>query len=283
MSHASILPATCRFASASLLLLAAGGAASHEAEARYLGNEGVLVAAGEQKVLFDAFFSDDYGEYVLVDADTRAALNAGRPPYDGVDAVFVSHVHGDHFSPAPMLAYLRERPRARVFAPAQVVDVLQAEAGDDAALLSRVTAFDLAPGDPAAMASIAGFRFAVVAIPHAGGAQTADIQNLAFRVSLAPGPTVIHLGDAGADPDEFARQADFWSGKPVDLVLPPFWLFTDPIGRELLERHFPGSHAVGIHVPAEAAGDGAAWREHFDADLFADPGETRAIDHHHDQ
>ena len=73
---------------------------------RHTTNEGILVSACGSKILFDAFYEDSYGQYLLVPDEIRAALMSGEPPYDDIDAVFVSHVHGDHFSPAPTLAYL---------------------------------------------------------------------------------------------------------------------------------------------------------------------------------
>ena len=57
--------------------------------ARYLGNEGVLVTLGEVKVLFDAFYADSYGSYVLVSESDREKLMNDKPPFDGIDAIFV--------------------------------------------------------------------------------------------------------------------------------------------------------------------------------------------------
>ena len=74
------------------------------AGARFLANEAVLISHGDLKVLFDAFYSSSFGTLLLVPEPTVHALMAGEPPYDGIDALFVSHVHGDHFTAAPTLA-----------------------------------------------------------------------------------------------------------------------------------------------------------------------------------
>ena len=49
---------------AGLLLLA--DAWAHDSQALYLGNEGVLITHGDDKVLFDAFYAEAHGLYVLV-------------------------------------------------------------------------------------------------------------------------------------------------------------------------------------------------------------------------
>ena len=108
--------------------------------AHYLANAGVLVARGETKVVFDPLFRNDYGRFRLVPQALERALFDGTPPMDGIDAVFVSHLHGDHFTAAPTLAYLRAQPAVRLYAPSQVIAALRA-----AAVLS--------PGSPSPRAS----------------------------------------------------------------------------------------------------------------------------------
>ena len=250
----------------------------HEAQAQYLGNEGVLITHGDDKVLFDAFYAKTHGLYVLVPEAVRADLIAGRPPYDGIDALFISHVHGDHFSPEPTLAYLRAQPQVRLFASRQVIDVLTAMAGDeDGPLLERLTAFDVKPGDPPETARVGDIHLDVAAIPHSGGARMAHIRNLAFRATLGDWPTVLHLGDAATDEAHFAPLQSHWDAKHTDTAFPPYWFLGDEEGREILKTRIKADQVIGIHVPAKAIGHGDGWREQAGGDLFTDPGETRRI------
>jgi len=153
------------------LIAIAGVAYAHEPNpsvqngaARYLANEGVLVELGDTKILFDAFFSNSYGNYALVPAAKVAALHAGSAPYDGIDALFISHAHGDHFSPAPTLAYMRAQPTVLLFGPAEAVSALQALLPADDPLAKRLTAFTLNPRDAAVTLSVADIDIEVVAI-----------------------------------------------------------------------------------------------------------------------
>jgi L-ascorbate metabolism protein UlaG (beta-lactamase superfamily) len=252
----------------------------HDAESRYLGNEGVLVSSGETKVMFDAFYNDSYGQYVLVSDDTRDRMMAAEAPFDGVDALVVSHVHGDHFSAEPTLAYLRANPAVQFFGPMQAVEALKAIAAEsDASLLARLNGVDLSPGQSPAAIRRPGLLVEAVAIPHSGGAQMAHIDNLAFRVTLGMSPTVLHLGDAGTVDADFAAQQSFWDQRRPDAAYPPFWFYLDEAGRQILESRIQAAQVIGIHVPARAAGEGDGWREQMKGDLFTDPGETRAMPH----
>ena len=253
-------------------------AEAHDARAKYIGNEGVLVTSGETKVLFDAFYANSYGEYVLVAEPVSQAILDGQPPYDGIDALMVSHAHGDHFTAQPTLDYLRAQPLVVFIGPGQAVDALKAIAKpEDSTLIDRLVSFDLKPGQPPASFEGSGYSVAAVAIPHSGGASTADIDNLAFRVTLDQTPTVLHLGDATTDDDEFARQQTFWDARKIDTAFPPFWFYLERGGRVVLDQRIRAAQVIGIHVPAEAIGKGPAWRERMKGDLFTDPGEERII------
>ena len=249
-------------------------------EARYLGNEGIMVALAGHKVLVDAFYAQSFSTYPLVPEHLVTDMISGRPPFDNVAAVLVSHVHGDHFSPAPMLAYLRAQPQVRVFCPQQVFDKLQ-QAGAGLDILERVTAIDLAPGDAPEQLHSGDLEIDVVALPHAGGARMADVRNLSFRVTLGNRHTFVHLGDAAVDRPAFARHQLFWAARRVDTAFPPYWFVDDETGLRLLQDYLAPGQTIGIHVPAAAAGQGDAWRDQLGADLFTDPGEFRRLEHRH--
>jgi hypothetical protein len=58
--------------------------------AHYMANEGLMVVNGDTKVVFDPLFRNSYGQYQLLPKSMEDALFAGEPPFDGIDAVFVS-------------------------------------------------------------------------------------------------------------------------------------------------------------------------------------------------
>lgn len=265
------------------LVTASGHCDGHEqptGEARYLGNEGVMVAVAGHKVLVDAFYAQSFSTYSLVPEHLVTDMMSGRPPFDDVAAVFVSHVHGDHFSPAPLLAYLRAQTQVQIFCPEQVLDKL-VQAGAGADILDRVTAIDLKPGDVPEQLRSGDLEIAVVALPHAGGARMADVRNLSFRVTLGDTHTFVHLGDAAIDQPAFARLESFWADRQVDTAFTPYWFLGDETGLRLLRDYLAPGRVVGIHVPAAAAGQGDAWRAQLGADLFTDPGEFRRLEHQH--
>lgn len=262
--------------------LSHSSAAGHESGARatYLANEGLMVAHGETKVLFDPLFNERFGQYRLVPESMRRALLAGDPPWDGVDAVFISHYHDDHFSPRDMLEFLRVREDVHLYAPEQAIAALREAAGaEDEGLSGKLHAIALEHGDEPQQIAIPGLLIEAVRIPHSGWPTRATgVENIAWRVTLNDRTTVLHLGDADTKDLHFEQHGEHWAKRRPHMVFPPYWYFLSQGGLEVLRERLRPVHAVGIHVPVTVP-ENAAGREEAlqDADLFIRPGETRAI------
>ena len=97
-----------------------------------------------------------------------AQMMKGEGPYAGIDAVFISHAHSDHFSAIAMMAYLTANPEVRLVAPKQALEMMQADANWDAALQARMTILDMEAGDEAEAIKVGDITATAVRIPHAG-------------------------------------------------------------------------------------------------------------------
>ena len=255
-------------------------AQAHElsAEATYLGNEGVLVARGDTKVLFDAFYTNSYGQYTLVPDEIADAILAGDPPYDGITAIFVSHVHGDHFSAEPAVTYLRAHPEVQLYATKQVREaILEFGIVEDDELLSRLHTYALEPTDDPIEVNLDDLLIEAVAIPHSGGERMADINNFAWRVTLDGLTTAIHLGDSGTVEADFERHRPFFSKRTHHAAFVPYWMYLNAEGLSIIGKHINAEQTIGVHVPSRTIGNGDQTREQLGGDAFTDPGETRQI------
>lgn len=264
-------------------LLATVGASAHahdvDASAQYIANEGVMVESGDVKILFDPIFDNGFGTFPLVSEDVRETLMSGAAPFDGVDAVFVSHAHADHFAAADMIDYLSSNPAVRLIAPPQALEQMREDDGWDDALLSRIIAqpldlnasmdhiFDFGDADSGHPVGVTRLR-----VPHIGGAMHEAVENMIYRVTLGPGATVMHLGDADADQTVFAAQSAIFGAVRTDMAFVPFWFVTAP-GDDETRAWLNAAHTVGIHVPIDVPDDLAT----SGADYFSIPGERRDL------
>lgn len=256
---------------------------AHDATATYIANEGVLVVDGEMKILFDPLFHESIGRYLTPSEEQRAAILAGKAPYDGVDVMFVSHAHSDHFAADDANAWMKKNRKARLVAPQQAVDAMREDAGWRETFSERMIPIGLAFGDEAfqiAMSLPDGLLQAdAVRIPHAGWPGRADIQNIVYRVSLSAHATVMHMGDADPNDDHYAPYDDVWAARRTDLAFPPYWFFASAETHAILKERLNVATSVGVHVPARTPPGLEAAKRRHGIDFFSEPGETRPINH----
>ena len=261
-----------------LLTLAAtaGPARAHDPEARYLGNEGVLVTRGETKVLFDAFYAESFGgQYTLVPTALEQAMMAGTAPFDGVDAVFVSHIHPDHFNSRKMIAYLRANPEVRLYAGLDVIGAIYAaDVSVSDPLAKRLIMMRERPGDMPRPISIGGLDIEAFAIPHNGNG---PMPHYAFRVTLEKDTTVMHLGDADAAESHYLPYTAALQARRTDTAFVPTWILTSDSGRRVLQQIIRPAQSIAIHADDKHRASAPALKTELGADAFVEPGETRAI------
>ncbi|MFK7865775.1 MAG: MBL fold metallo-hydrolase [Pseudohongiellaceae bacterium] len=251
-----------------------------EPVAHYLANEALMVVNGDTKIMFDPIYKNSYDNYVLVPPEMEAAMFAGTPPYDGLDAIFISHYHGDHFTPEDALRFLKARDSVEMYAPSQAVIALRAIATDsDQTVFSRVHSVTLEYKDAPVSLEVDNLTIDAVRIPHSGWPTgRLDVANIVWRVTLDDETTVVHLGDADANDVHFALDPEFWSRKQSDMAFPPYWFFASQQGLDVLNNRIEATENVGIHVPAAMSNDASQRPPALrNVDLFTIPGETRAI------
>ena len=271
-----------RFAVAVLVFFFSLPAAADEARATYLANEGVLVQHGETSILFDPLFDNSYNRYELVPGEMKRAMVTGEAPFDSIDAVFVSHYHGDHFAALDMIGFMKRHPAVKLYAPGQAVEAMR-EIADLAEIDDRVVSIRLEVGETPLTFDEGTLRIGVARIPHSGWPTgMTHVENLAFRVTLDGISTVLHLGDADPRDNHFAANADYWAGESIHLALPPYWYFLAPGGETVLGGRLQPAASVGVHVPTDMPDDPASRPPEFVGyDLFTSPGESRVIPHQH--
>lgn len=254
--------------------------ATTDASVQYLANEGLMVVDGDTKVLFDPLFRNSFGHYQLLPKSMEEALFGGVSPFDGIDAVFISHHHADHFSAADILRLLKLQPGIHLYAPAQAVAGLRQVAGaQDQSVFERVTAVDLAYKDEPVRLKMEGLVIEAVRLPHSGWPTARlEVENISWRVTLNETTTVLHLGDADPNDVHFERDAAYWDKNHPHMAFPPYWFFSSAGGRQILKNRLKPDHSVGVHVPTSIPADHARRPPELRGyDLFTKPGEIRVI------
>lgn len=259
------------------------------AYAEYIANEGVLVVDGDTKILFDPLFHNSFGQYRVPSEEQRIAILKGTAPFDGVDMLFISHAHGDHFADEDVLVWLNNHPDSTLVAPQQAVDNLKKSESWKDVYNDRIIAIAMELGEDAkrmkikrvlddnGVRSTTSLEIDAVRIPHAGWPGRASVQNIVYRVTLGDDTTVMHLGDADPNDEHYAPYEDLWAKRDTDLGFPPYWFFSSPETHNILKERLRIKEAIGIHVPVNVPPGLNEAREKHGIGFFSEPGEWHPI------
>lgn len=250
-----------------------------EATATYLANEGVMISAGNVKVLFDPFFHNDYGTYQLVPEKIINSIMSNIAPYNDISAIFVSHAHGDHFAEDDMLTYMLTHKKVELVAPTQAIVEMQKLDGFKQ-IEKRITRIELAYKQQPTSFMVKGIKVDAVRIPHAGWPGRAEISNIVYRVTLPAvaehdALTFIHMGDADPNDSHFRPLAEFWSVQKSTIAFPPYWFFLSATGNYILDYRINAETSIGVHVPKNVPAPLIMSKKPY----FSQPGEVIKLQH----
>lgn len=240
-------------------------------EALYLANEGVLIAQGDTKIVFDPLFGNTYDTYQAVPDVLRSALLRAAPPFDNIQALFVSHSHGDHFSAEDVTVFLAAHPEAVVVAPSQAIEQLRAT--NKIQSPERLIQIELDYNADPLTLSVGPLTVEAFRVAHAGGIERRAIQNIVYRVRLPEDGVVMHMGDADPAPAHYQPHAEQWRATPTDVAFPPYWFFRESATSTFLATQLNARRSIGVHVPDDVP---AQLRE-SGIDFFSKTGESRTI------
>ena len=243
-------------------------------EIRYIANEGVLISSHNKRVLIDGLHRKYRDAYAFLPDAEREKVESATPPFEKIDLILVSHMHGDHFHPEAVGRYLTANQSTLLATSQQVVDLVAKGFPGYRAIKQRITpvTYQLKSRQPM---NLAGIDVEFLGVGHGSG-RHATIQNLGHVISLG-GKKFLHVGDSEISPEIF--DAFDLEQQSIDIALLPYWFLTNKEGQELVERYIKPKQIFALHVgPGEIETIRRQVNERFsDAIVFTTMLEKRAL------
>ncbi|MGI9543064.1 MAG: MBL fold metallo-hydrolase [Cyclobacteriaceae bacterium] len=230
----------------------------------YIGNMGVLLESGDQKVLIDGLHTF-YKKAYQPPPDTLVdQLIIGD-----VGLVLNTHVHGDHFSPTLTRLYLEQNPKGFFVGSVQARDSILTQT-DKA--IDRI----LAPqpeGRVGTIVEVPDYEVTAYAITHSNPRRHRVIQNIGYVIEIN-NKKILHIGDADINPRMF-HEIDFYS-QNIDVAILPDWFLYGDYGPEIVEKFIGPKDVIATHIsPGDELGVGPKILKVFpDTILFSKVGQT---------
>ena len=228
----------------SLLLILFCSALQADITLTKLANEGVIISAGETRIMIDGMVVEPYSVYGGLPADAEAQFREARGEFAGIDLALVSHRHHEHNQPEFACAFLQTSPATELYTSAQVIGLIREKCRSFISGNPRVHTIDPQYGAPH-LIEISDARVTAFPLSH-GTRKRARIQNFGHLVEI-DGMKVLHIGDAAMQVDEFER-AGLRQVK-LDIALIPFLYFQPGPGAAIVDRYLNARLKIAMHIP----------------------------------
>ncbi len=235
-------------------------------EVQYIANEGVLITGGGKRVLIDGLHRKYGDAYAYLPDREREKIEAARQPFDSVDLILVSHMHGDHFHPESVGSHLRSNRKAVLATSQQIIDEIAGKFADYAAVKDRITPLKFTFRERFTK-RLAGIGVEFLGLGHGSG-RHASIQNFGHVFSVG-GKRFLHIGDAPTSVELFDH---FDLEKlSIDIAFMPAWFLNYDEGKAIIRDHIKPKHIIAVHVgPTEGESLKKAIAKDFPtADVFS--------------
>jgi L-ascorbate metabolism protein UlaG (beta-lactamase superfamily) len=230
-----------------------------EIQITYIANEGVLIKTKNRQILIDGLHRKYKDAYAFPPDDLREKLEGALSPYNAIDLVLVSHLHGDHFHPLSVGEYLKNNPKSILASSAQVIGEIKKDFSEYKKIKPQIR--EISHEWKKSSAEIFdGIRVKFLGLRHANE-NYKWIQNFGHLIE-ADGKKFLHLGDADMTDENFS---EFKLNKEkIDVAFIPYWFLLSQNGRDLVEKQFAPKHIIAIHVsPNEGAEVSENLKKHY--------------------
>ena len=109
-----------------------------ELKVTYLANCGFLYQSDKSKVLVDPF-GTDYGDFFYLPSnETQMNIIQKNVPFNGIDLLLITHIHGDHFTAKLTENFLLNNNKVKMICPPQISEQMKDSCSNFAKIESQI-------------------------------------------------------------------------------------------------------------------------------------------------
>lgn len=220
---------------------------SQSVDVTYIANAGVMVSHAENTILIDVFNTHGNPYYLRIPENILQNIEAAKPPFSRINAVFVTHLHADHYDGRAIKRLLKNSPETVLVAPRQLcLNFINTLSLNFYEMHKRQIHAVWQGFSNAAHDSVGTMQITVLGLHH-GSKKYLEIQNAGLLLNM-DGIKILHIGDAEATSSNF--KPFHLRREQIDLAFIPYWfLIYTRHNRQIVDNYIHPKQIVVIHIP----------------------------------
>jgi len=175
-----------------------------ELKITYIANCGFLYEGDKSKVLIDPFGTEYGNFFYLPSNETKGNIIKGNTPFNNIDLLLITHIHGDHFNAKLTESFLLNNKKAKVICPSQVYRQMKDSCKSFTLIKSQIISPELSINESKKI-KIKGISVTVIQMQHGANRSLVGVSYLDYTdyektenfgyVIYFDKKTVFHQGD----------------------------------------------------------------------------------------
>jgi L-ascorbate metabolism protein UlaG (beta-lactamase superfamily) len=230
-----------------------------EVKITYIANEGVLIKTKNKQILIDGLHRKYRDAYAFPPDELRSKLEGALRPYNKIDLLLVSHLHGDHFHPLSVGEHLKNNPNSILASSPQIVGEIKKEFSDYKKITPQITEISH-QWKKSVQKDFDGIKVKFLGLQH-GSERFKWIENLGHLIEV-DGKKFLHIGDADMTDENFSVYK--LNEENIDVAILPYWFLHSEEGRGLVKKQFNPKQIIAVHIsPNDAEEVSKTLRKHY--------------------
>lgn len=218
----------------------------------YLANCGYLYESDMEKVIIDPFGTEFGNFFYLPSAKTRTDIVQGNKPFENIDLLLITHIHGDHFNALLAEKFLLMNPKTKMICPPQVYKQMRDSCIDIARINSQIISpkIDI---NASKKITVNGIKIMAIRMQHGTdrsleGIDSKDYteyektENFGYVINIE-NHNIFHQGDACL---KINREALKRINRPVDIAYLSYFDW-DSISLNILKEEIKAKSVIFMH------------------------------------
>ncbi len=229
----------------SVLLFQSDFLHAQKVEIQYLANQGVLITSGNTQILIDAVFKREFEHLDVLPETELTKIENAESPYDQVDLILATHVHGDHFSADITGKHLMRNKKAIFLGPKETVDNLEENFEGFESISSRVRS-ETPDFQESKTVWLNGIEIKILRLEHLGSSPWKEAENVAYLITIE-GKKIIHFGDGKLDIKNLEKFN--LPDEDIDVAILPFWQLGPADQKNIIDTYINPKQILAAHIP----------------------------------